>query len=91
MKSSKRDYLTFYRSYYEAIQDLKDVERLQFYEAIMSYMFDDIELELDGITKTIFNLIKPTLAKSKQNSKNGSKGGAPIGNKNANKQKTSEF
>lgn len=56
-----RDRFTFFRSYYEAIEQLKEKEQLALYKAIMAYQFDGIELELNGITKAIFNLIKPVI------------------------------
>lgn len=78
-----RDFFTFYRSYYESIQELGNEDRLIIYEAIMNYMFNGIDSELQGIPKMIYGLIKPTLIKSKKLSDNGKKGGAPKGNKNA--------
>lgn len=80
-----RDYFTFYRSYYESLQDLDKEDRLIIYEAIMNYMFNGIEPTLDGIPKIIYGLIRPTLLKSKKLSENGKKGGAPKGNTNAKK------
>ena len=81
-----RDYFTFYRSYYESIQELPEEDRLIIYEAIMNHMFNDVEPTLTGIPKMIYNLIKPTLLKSKKLSENGKKGGAPKGNRNASKE-----
>lgn len=80
-----KDYFTFYRSYYESIQELKEEDRLTIYEAIMNYMFNGIEPKINGIPKMIYGLIKPTLEKSKKLSDNGRKGGAPKGNVNAKK------
>lgn len=82
-----KDYFTFYRSYYEAIQELGDNDRLRIYECIMGYMFNDNDPKLDGVVRVIFGLIKPTLQKSKVLSYNGKKGGAPKGNSNAKKKK----
>ena len=80
-----KDYFTFYRSYYESIQELPEEDRIVIYEAIMNYMFNGVEPKLSGIPKMIYSLIKPTLLKSKKLSDNGKKGGAPKGNKNASK------
>lgn len=79
----ERDYFTFYRTYYEEIQELNDSDRLAIYEAIMSYMFTGKEPKLSGMPKLVYGLIKPTLKKSKVLSENGKKGGAPKGNQNA--------
>lgn len=80
-----KDYFTFYRSYYESLQDLNKDDRLIIYEAIMNYMFNGIEPALAGIPKIIYGLIRPTLIKSKKLSENGKRGGAPQGNQNARK------
>lgn len=81
-----KNYFTFYRSYYEAVKDtMSKEERTIFYEAIMEYMLNDNLIELKGTPKMAFNLVLPTMSKSKALSNNGKKGGAPIGNKNAQK------
>ena len=76
---------TFYKNYYEIIRYLNDKERLIMYDAILDYMFEDKEPELKGLLNGIWTNIKMPLDNSKQNIYNGSKGGAPIGNKNASK------
>ena len=48
---------TFYRNYYELIKYLPNEERLQMYDALLGYMFEDIEPKLDGLINTgYFNL-----------------------------------
>ena len=68
---------TFYKNYYELIKYLSNKERLQMYDSIMQYMFDDKEQELDGLLKCIWINLKMPLDNSKTNIENGKKGGRP--------------
>lgn len=76
----------FYRSFYEACEDLEENERLLFYETIFKYVFDGEEPQFKGALKMAFMMIKPNIDKSLSNYKskveNGKKGGRP---KKANK------
>ena len=76
-----RDSIVFYRSYYEAIKELPDEQKLQVYEAIMEYGLNENEVEISGIAKAIYNLVKPTLnsanARYEASIENGKKGGRP--------------
>lgn len=56
-----RDSCIFYRSFYESINELPDTNKLEIYNAIFSYSLNFIELELTGLSKSIFTLIKPQL------------------------------
>ncbi len=56
-----RDSSIFYRSFYEAINELPDANQLEVYRAIFEYSFNFNEIELNGLSKTIFTLIKPNL------------------------------
>lgn len=79
-----KDYFTFYRSYRKAIRRLSVEDRVEIYEAIIDYALDDIQPKFTNeTTEMVFELISPTLIKSKILSENGKKGGAPKGNKNA--------
>jgi len=75
----------FYRNYYELTKYLPDKERLQIYDSILGYMFEDIEPELSGLCNGIWINFKMPLDTSKNNIENGKKGGAPKGNDNAKK------
>ncbi len=66
---------TFFHSFYEAAQGLKEKERLQFYEAIINYSIIGEEPELCDVAKAMFLLVKPVLDKSREKSKSGKKGG----------------
>lgn len=67
----------FYRSFYEAIEDLPDEEQLKIYKAIFKLALNDEEVNLDGISNTIFKLIKPQLKANNDRYENGKKGGRP--------------
>lgn len=68
-----RDSFIFYRSFYEALNELPDKEQLKVYKAISEYSLNFNEIELTGIAKTIFILIKPQLDANIQRYKNGTK------------------
>lgn len=77
MDSEERDCFIFYRSFYEALQDLKKEDRLQVYDAICDLALNGNETELVGLPKTIFTLIKPTILKNTKRYLNGKRGGRP--------------
>ena len=64
----------FYRSFYEAIANLDDDTRLACYDAILAFGMDGEEIELEGVAKSIFTLIKPQLEANNRRYENGCKG-----------------
>ena len=71
----KRDSFIFYRSFFEAIDGLPDTtQQNQIYKAIIQYSLDFTEPELEGISKTIWILIKPQLDANIKRYRNGLKG-----------------
>ena len=81
MKESKES-IVFYKSFYEAIQNIPQEEQLKLYNAIFSYSFTDTEPEIEeGIARAMFILIKPNIdsanARYKASVENGKKGGRP--------------
>jgi hypothetical protein len=56
-----RDTMIFYRSFYEAIKELTLEEQGKIYSATFEYGLNFNEVELTGISKTVFTLIKPQL------------------------------
>ena len=68
-----RTYFIFYRSFYEAINDLPEAQQLELYKAIFELSLNDSEPELTGISKSIFTLIRPQIVANNQRFKNGSK------------------
>ncbi len=91
-ESFKCDSFVFYGSFYEAIRELPPDNQVNIYNAVFNYAFNGNELELKGIEKAIFLLIKPQLDANRVKYENGCKGGeygnrggAPVGNQNARK------
>ncbi len=82
-----RESFIFYRSFYESLKELKDEDKLLIYNAICEYSINQEELELKGISKAIFTLIKPQLDANNNRYENGKKGGRPITKNNQNKTK----
>lgn len=68
-----RDSLIFYRSFYEAIKELPKETQAEVYTAIFEYSLNFEELELNGLAKTIFTLIRPQLEANNKRFVNGSK------------------
>lgn len=57
-----RDSTIIYRSFYEAIKDLPAVNQGEVWTAVFEYALNFNEVELTGISKTIFTLIRPQIA-----------------------------
>ena len=78
----------FMTSYYDSIKELDEKNQLELFHAICSYGCDGKELELTGIAKIIFGLIKPTLAASIKRYdncvENGKRGGRSAANNQQN-------
>lgn len=76
----------FYRSFYDAIEDLDDKKRLKMYDSIVKLALKNEENEnLNGICKQLFILIKPQITANNKRYEDGKKGGRPK------KEKTSGF
>lgn len=73
----ERDSFVFYRSFYEAIKDLDKKEQSNLLCAICELALNGNEIELNGISSTIFKLIKPQINANLKRYKNGVKGGRP--------------
>lgn len=66
-----RDSFIFYRSFFEAIKEIPEESQLKVYKAISSYALNQEEIELDGVSKAIFSLIKPQLDANYKKYENG--------------------
>lgn len=55
----ERDSVIFYRSFYEALNELGDADRLACYDAILAYGLYGIEPTLNGVPSAVFKLIRP--------------------------------
>ena len=73
-----RDSYIFYRSFYEAIKEIPQENQLQVYKAISIYALEQEEIELDGISKAIFSLIKPQLDANYKKYENGKQKGSKV-------------
>lgn len=62
---------TFFKSYFEAIEELSDSDKKEILFAMIQFIFKDKKPKFNGIKKIIWLLIEPTLTKSKRNSGNG--------------------
>jgi hypothetical protein len=75
-----KDSLIIYRSFYEAVKELPKENQADIWMAICEYSLNGIQVELSGISKTIFILIKPQLDANLKRFENGKKGGRPAAN-----------
>lgn len=75
--SEEKDSFVFYRSFFEALQDLSDKDRLKLYDAICNLALNGEDTELKGIACTVFKLIKPQVVANTKRYANGKKGGRP--------------
>lgn len=77
----------FYRSFYEAINRIKDKQlKADIFEAICELALNNNDIVLtDEVGLMIMDLIKPQIEANNERYINGKKGGAPKGNKNAKK------
>lgn len=66
-----RDSFIFYRSFYEAINELPKENQADTYNAIMQYALNQNEVQLKGISKAIFSLVKPQLDANYKKYENG--------------------
>lgn len=71
----ERDSFIFYRSFYEAIKEIPDEEQLIAYRAITEYALNGTEINIQGISKAIFTLVKPQIDANTKRYENGKKGG----------------
>ena len=80
----------FYASWYQSIEALEnDTEKLVLYRAIAEYGLYHIEpTHLKGVEVALWYAIWPNIESQWKNFINGKKGGAPRGNTNAKKRKT---
>jgi len=76
-----RDSFIFYRSFFEAAEDLCPEEKCQVFDAICDYALNFKEPSLEGTPKLAFRLIKPQLDANIARFNNGQKGGRPSSKK----------
>ena len=97
--NKKPDGIVLYKSQYEFILNLKDEQRGKLLLALFEFAFDEqVNTELDAITNMAFIIIKQSIELdrkkyeriSEMRKRMGQKGGAPKGNKNAQKYKNNQ-
>jgi len=66
-----RDTAIIYRSFFEAIRELPKESQAEIWEAVCEYAFNFNEVELSGLAKSIFTLIKPQLEANIKRYQNG--------------------
>ena len=81
-----RDSFVFYRGWKVAVDELPDREKLAIYEAICNYALDGKIPDFTGLLNALFKSFVPQIDINTKRWENGRKGGAPKGNKNAEKQ-----
>ena len=81
-----RDSFVFYRGWKEALDELSNGEKLAIYEAICNYALDGKTPDFTGLLNALFKSFVPQIDINTKRWENGRKGGAPKGNKNAEKQ-----
>lgn len=72
-----RDSVVFYRSFWEAIKQLQEKERLESLTAILEYGLDEIEPKSAGVASAMFLMAKPQIDANNRRYQNGTKGGRP--------------
>lgn len=73
MDKIKRDSFVFYRSFYEAINQLSDDQALVMFKIITRYALDGDEPEGEGISIALFNLVRPQIDANTRKYLNGKK------------------
>ncbi len=68
-----RDTCIFYRSFYDAISTLPESEQNAMFRAVFDMSFDMKEPQLEGVSRTIFMLLKPIIQANIKNYQNGTK------------------
>jgi len=73
-----RDSVVFYRSFWEAIKQLPEKERLESITAILEYGLDEMEPKSAGVASAMFLMAKPQIDANNRRYQNGTKGGRPV-------------
>ena len=89
VKDKQREGFTFYRSFRDAIEQINtESERLCMYKALADYALDGVEPNVNTLTqmgRLCWIALRPSISAGRKQYLNGLNGGAPIGNKNAEK------
>lgn len=66
-----RDTMIIYRSFFEAIRELPKENQSEIWNAVYELGLNGIEIELQGLSKTIFMLVKPQIEANLKRFNNG--------------------
>lgn len=77
-----KESFVFYKSFYEALQNVPKKHRTEVYEAVFEYAFESREPSLSGVPRALWELIRPQLDASQKRYENAKKG-AEYGKKGA--------
>ena len=69
-----KESFVFYRSFYEALQNVPKKHRTEVYEAVFEYAFESREPSLSGVPRALWELIRPQLDASQKRYENAKKG-----------------
>lgn len=70
----KRDSFVFYRSFFEAIQNMPKKHQVALYQAIFEYALDDKQPTLSNVPEALWKIIRPQLDASVKRYENAKKG-----------------
>ena len=79
-----------YRSFRDGLRDLDDQTYRRLMTAILDYGLDEVEPDLSGLEKTVFEAWKASVDSANRRAKNGERGGRPKSDKSENTEKISE-
>ena len=68
-----RDTMIIYRSFFEAIRELPKENQAEIWNAVYELGLNGVEIELQGLSKTIFMLVKPQIEANLKRFENGKK------------------
>ena len=74
MGTSDRESFVFYRSFFEALQNVPKKNRADVYEAVFAYVFEASEPSLSGVSRALWELMRPQLDSSMKRYENAKKG-----------------
>ena len=80
----------FYKSFFDAIEELPEEHQLEAYRSIMMLALFGIDEKPSGLASIVYIMAKPQIEANYEKYENGKKGGAPKGNKNAKRKQLDE-
>jgi hypothetical protein len=70
--------MVVYRSFYEAISELPEIDQAKAWKAVFEYGLNQSEIETTGVTKALLMLMKPQMDANNVRYENGKRGGRPV-------------